>query len=150
MKTLLLDYEYGSKTLGSEREIEEAFGCPVLRPTSWQSTKNVLGQIWSKQKKVVEKRLGDVVIQEEAQVYVPRNGAIVDVVCFDTGTEAIKQFQRELRGDGRMTLPMWGELKADLDLFLQFVNQIPCSVILNVHSRPSKMKSWVLSNTCPM
>ena len=49
MKSLILDYEYGSKTLGSESEIENTFGCPVLRPTSWKATKSVLGQIWSKQ-----------------------------------------------------------------------------------------------------
>lgn len=138
MRTLLLDYENGSMTLGSDSQIESMFGCPVLKPTTWKATKGVLGQIWSRQKKAIEKRVGDVTITEEAHVYTPRNGASVDTIVFDTATEAIKQFQRELRGDGRMTLPMWGDLKNDLDMFFQFTNQIPCNCVLNVHSKPMK------------
>lgn len=134
----MLDFEYGSKSLGNEMDIERMFGYPVIRPENWHSTKQILGQIWKKEQERSTKQLGDILIEEESTRYVPKNGTTVDTLVFDTATESIKQFQRELRGDKRMTLPMWGDLKNDVDMFLRFINQLPCNVILNVHSKPVK------------
>jgi len=136
MKTLYIDTENGYKTLGNEQDIERMFGYPVLHPMTWQETKRILGQIWIKEINKVTKKIGDIHIDETSYSYVSKNGTSVDTLVFDTATESIKQFQRELKGDGRLTLPMWGELKSDIDMFLNFVNRIPVNVILNVHSKP--------------
>jgi hypothetical protein len=138
MKTLIFDFENGSKSLGSEVDIQRLFGYPVLKPSAWQSTRSILDQIWTKQSITDVRHIGNIPVRDSGFKYVPRNGTQVNTLVFDTATEAFKQYQRELRGKGKMTLPMWGEMKNDIDAFLAYINQLPCNVILNVHAKTIK------------
>ena len=60
----------------------------------------------------------------------------VSNMVLDTMTELVKQFQRHLtKGNHKMTLPQWGEMKSRLDKVLAIINTIPTSVICNVHGK---------------
>jgi len=57
----------------------------------------------------------------------------------DTGTELVKKYQRELQGTkDKLTIQQWGQIKNQLDILMNVVNQLPCSIIVNTHVKPIK------------
>lgn len=135
MNILMLDTEHGYKSLGSKEAIQKAFGLPLINITHWKQFTQLISQLYTVQQVTKDIKLGDIVVKETASVYKP-NGVDIDTMVIDTGTELVKKFQRELQGKSKkLTLPQWGELKSGLDFLLEMVNRIPCSVIINLHSK---------------
>jgi len=147
MKVLYFDLEHGSQTLGSQKHIQEIFGYSVLTPGSWDSFQHVLGQLYTKKKTVVEKRVGSLIVKEEQEAVVirtedritkePIKPVPVDALIIDTFSELSKKYMRSLikKETGKMMLQDWGKLKYRLDGCLDFVTRIPGIVICNVHSK---------------
>jgi len=147
MKVLYFDLEHGSQTLGSQKHIQEIFGYSVLTPGSWDSFQHVLGQLYTKKKTVVEKRVGSLIVKEEQEAVVirtedritkePIKPVPVDALIIDTFSELSKKYMRSLikQETGKMMLQDWGKLKYRLDGCLDFVTRIPGIVICNVHSK---------------
>jgi len=140
MKTLMFDLEHGSQTLGSKEYIHKQFGFPVLQPGSWDQFQNTIGKLY-KQETVTEKvKVGNLEIDEERTVVVPRNGTTVDALILDTFSELSKKYMRQLSDkDGKMKLQGWGQLKNKLDGALDFISKIPGVVICNCHSKVQTM-----------
>ena len=144
MKVLYFDLEKGSQTLGSDDNIQNIFGYPVLRPQTWGRFSNIIEQIYTKKETKEIKKVGGLEITEESFQVVPRNGTVVDTVVLDTFSELSKKFQRSLTDkDGTMKLNQWGRLKNKLDSALEFISQIPGIVILNCHSKSSTTDTGV-------
>ena len=142
MKTLYFDLEHGSQTLGSQQAIQKMFGYTVLSPGSWDSFQHVIGQLYTKKNKEVEKAIGPLVIKElQESVMLRDNAPKVDAVVIDTFSELSKKFMRSLvnKDSGKMMLQDWGKLKNKLDGCLEFVTQIPGVVICNCHSKIQTM-----------
>ena len=140
MKTLMFDLEHGSQTLGSKEYIHKQFGFPVLQPGTWDQFQNTIGKLY-KQETVTEKvKVGNLEIDEERTIVVPRNGTKVDALILDTFSELSKKYMRQLSDkDGKMKLQGWGQLKNKLDGALDFLSKIPGVVICNCHSKVQTM-----------
>ena len=145
MNVLYFDLEHGSQTLGSDQQIQKAFGYSVLRPGSWDSFQHVIGQLYTKKKAVVEKKIGTISIKEEQESVILRENIVVDTVVIDTFSELSKKFMRSLvnKETGKMMLQDWGKLKNKLDNCLEFVTQVPGTVICNVHAKYQTMDDGV-------
>lgn len=136
MKVLMFDLERGHKTIGSEEQIKNMFGFPVLAPSSFDDFTNIIKQIYTSQRKVIEKDLGGLVVKEASSHTVLKNGVSVDAVVFDTFSELSKKYMRSLcNKEGRMQMQDWGKLKNTLDQLLEFLTKIPGVVIMNCHSK---------------
>jgi len=136
MRVLLFDTENGSKSLGSKEKIQENFGYPVLRPTSWNGFNALLGQIYKQEIVQSEVSIGELKVKENRTVLIPKNGTDVGCIVLDTYTELVKKHQRELKGNSKtLSLPGWGELKNDIDMSLEIANKLPCNVVFNVHGK---------------
>ena len=136
MKILMFDLERGSKTLGNEGSIESMFGFPVLAPSTFDAFTNVITQIYTTQKKIVEKNVGGLKVQEEQTHTVLKNGVQVDALVLDTFSELSKKYMRSLCDkNGRMQMQDWGKLKNKLDQLLEWLTRIPGVVIMNCHSK---------------
>tara|TARA_R100000781_G_scaffold109551_1_gene74537 strand:- start:1983 stop:2732 length:750 start_codon:yes stop_codon:yes gene_type:complete len=140
MKTLMFDLEHGSQTLGSKEYIHKQFGFPVLQPGTWDQFQSTIGKLY-KQETVTEKvKVGNLEIDEERTIVVPRNGTKVDALILDTFSELSKKYMRQLSDkDGKMKLQGWGQLKNKLDGALDFLSKIPGVVICNCHSKVQTM-----------
>ena len=140
MKTLMFDLEHGSQTLGSKEYIHKQFGFPVLQPGTWDQFQNTMGKLY-KQEAVIEKiKVGNLEIDEERTIVVPKNGTQVDALILDTFSELSKKYMRQLSDkEGRMKLQGWGQLKNKLDGALDFLSKIPGVIICNCHSKIQTM-----------
>ena len=66
----------------------------------------------------------------------PKDGHKVECMVIDTASEMAKKYARELKGSqDALKLQQWGKLKDKLDSFFAFTNSIPCSLIVNCHSK---------------
>ena len=140
MKTLMFDLEHGSQTLGSKEYIHKQFGFPVLQPGTWDQFQSTMGKLY-KQESVTEKiKIGNLEIDEERTVVVPKNGTQVDALILDTFSELSKKYMRQLSDkEGRMKLQGWGQLKNKLDGALDFLSKIPGVIVCNCHSKIQTM-----------
>ena len=140
MKTLMFDLEHGSQTLGSKEYIHKQFGFPVLQPGTWDQFQNTMGKLY-KQEAVTEKiKIGNLEIDEERTIVVPKNGTQVDALILDTFSELSKKYMRQLSDkEGRMKLQGWGQLKNKLDGALDFLSKIPGVIVCNCHSKIQTM-----------
>jgi len=145
MKTLYFDLEHGSQTLGGQSIIKKLFGYEMLSPGSWTAFQNVIGSIYTKGYKDVEKRIGNMVIKESQETVVVRDKTTqIDAIVIDTFSELSKKFMRELAGEkGKMQLQSWGMLKNKLDSCLDFITKIPGVVICNCHGKIQTMDDGV-------
>ena len=140
MKTLMFDLEHGSQTLGSKEYIHKQFGFPVLQPGTWDQFQSTMGKLY-KQEAVTEKiKVGNLEIDEERTIVVPKNGTQVDALILDTFSELSKKYMRQLSDkEGRMKLQGWGQLKNKLDGALDFLSKIPGVIVCNCHSKIQTM-----------
>ena len=136
-RILLFDTEDGSKTLGGESHVQELFGCPPLKPDSWQSFRDTLASIYVDKKVEVEKKITpELVVKEVQSKTVLKNGTQMDGIIIDSFSELSKKFQRSLTGaDDKMKLQQWGVLKAGLDKCLEFIMKIPGVVVATCHTK---------------
>ena len=136
----MFDLEHGSQTLGSKEYIHKQFGFPVLQPGTWDQFQNTMGKLY-KQEAVTEKiKIGNLEIDEERTVVVPKNGTKVDALILDTFSELSKKYMRQLSDkEGRMKLQGWGQLKNKLDGALDFLSKIPGVIVCNCHSKIQTM-----------
>lgn len=139
MKLIYFDFENGGKTIGSESELKELFGFPVIALDSYSGFQSVMGQIF---KPVTSDRTIEIApgvsVTLPKRTVVKRDNVDVEAIALDTFTELVKKYQRELKGSGRMQLNKWGELKDTVDSLLEYLNGFPINVILNVHTRQEK------------
>ena len=140
MKTLMFDLEHGSQTIGSKEYIHKSFGFPVLQPGSFDQFQNTMGKLY-KGENVTEKiKVGDLEIDEQRTVVVPKNGTQIDALVLDTFSELSKKYMRQLSDkEGKMKLQGWGQLKNKLDGVLDFLSKIPGVIICNCHSKIQTM-----------
>ena len=140
MKTLMFDLEHGSQSIGSRDHINKIFGFPVLQPGSWDQFQDTMSKLYER-KTISEKiKVGNLEIDEERTVVVPRNGTTVDALVLDTFSELSKKYMRQLSDkDGRLKLQGWGQLKNKLDGALDFISKIPGVIVCNCHSRIQTM-----------
>lgn len=155
MNTLLFDTENGSKSIGGEQEIQNLFGNPVIRPTSWADFKSVMGVLF--ERKQVEKKfkIGTQEVTQNLSAIVRKSGVDVDAIVIDTTSALINMKQAELKAEGQgktkdtMTLNKYGELKDAVDSFATYVNQFPCHAILTVHAKPEKDEELGIQQITP-
>ena len=135
-KVLYFDLERGSKTLGSEEDIESLFGYPVLAPTTFDGFQKAISSMYTTKRIDRIKTVGSVKVPEVIEQAIPKEGVEIDVLVLDTFSELSKKYQRSICGkDGRLQMQDWGKLKNKLDQTLDYITKIPGIVILNVHSK---------------
>ena len=83
-RILLFDTEDGSKTLGGESHVQKLFGCPPLKPDSWDSFGNTLVQLYVDKVFEVEKMIAGIPIMETQQKKVLKDGVEIDGIIIDT------------------------------------------------------------------
>jgi len=137
MKTMLIDFENGRKTIGSDEKIKENFGFPPMKPVSWGGMQTILNQLFKEKVETTTIEIAPgITIEEEDKVVVQREGVGIECLVFDTFTEAVKKYMRELKGTKRkLDFAGWGDLKDSADLLLEYLNRFPTSIILNVHAK---------------
>ena len=139
MKDLYIDFEQGYKSLGSPEDINKNFGYPMLQFDTYSDFKKLLGSLFERKVIKEEVKIGAVTVPQESTKWVKKQGVDVDCIVLDTGTELVKKYQRELQaGKDKLTIQQWGQIKNQLDILMNVVNQLPCSVIVNVHAKPIK------------
>jgi len=137
MKTLLIDFENGRKSIGSDEKIKEHFGFPPLKPRDWAACDYALSQLFKEDVQEVDVEIApSVIIKEKFSVVAQRPGVGIECIVYDTFTEAVKKFARELKGTAKkLSLPQWGELKSTADDFLEYTNKFPTNIVMNVHAK---------------
>mgnify|MGYP003117907598 FL=1 len=139
MKVLYVDFEQGYKSLGSGDDIKNIFGYPMLQFDTYSDFKKLLGNLFERKKVQEEVQIGAVKVPQESTKWVKKPGVELDCIVLDTGTELVKKYQRELQGTkDKLTIQQWGQIKNQLDILMNVVNQLPCSVIVNTHAKPVK------------
>ena len=139
MKVLYVDFEQGYKSLGSPEDIKNDFGYPMLQFDNYSNFKKLLGNLFERKKVQEEVQIGAVKVPQESTKWVKKQGVELDCIILDTGTELVKKYQRELQGTkDKLTIQQWGQIKNQLDILMNVVNQLPCSVIVNTHAKPIK------------
>ena len=139
MKVLYVDFEQGYKSLGSPEDINKNFGYPMLQFDTYTDFKKLLGNLFERKVVKEEVQIGGIKVPQESTKWVKKQGVDVDCIVLDTGTELVKKYQRELQaGKDKLTIQQWGQIKNQLDILMNVVNQLPCSVIVNTHTKPIK------------
>ena len=139
MKVLYLDFEQGYKSLGSPDDIKNSFGYPMLQFDKYSDFKKLLGSLFERKTVQEEVQIGAIKVPQESTKWVRKDGVDLDCIVLDTGTELVKKYQRELQGTkDKLTIQQWGQIKNQLDILMNVVNQLPCSVIVNVHTKPMR------------
>ena len=139
-RILLFDTEDGSKTLGGESTVQELFGCPPLKPDSWDSFQKTLVQLYVDKTFEVEKKIAGISIMETQQRKVLKDGVEIDGIIIDTFSELSKKFQRKLVGTkSAMQMQDWGRLKMGLDDLLEKLMRIPGIIVLTCHTKIQNM-----------
>jgi hypothetical protein len=139
MKVLYLDFEQGYKSLGSPDDISNSFGYPMLQFDKYSYFKKLLGSLFERKTIQEEVQIGAIRVPQESTKWVRKDGVDLDCIVLDTGTELVKKYQRELQGTkDKLTIQQWGQIKNQLDILMNVVNQLPCSVIVNVHTKPMR------------
>ena len=150
MKTLYIDFEQGYKSLGSKEDIQKNFGLPMLSFDSWKEFKGLLGQLLERKKTQSEVIIDGIKVPQESIKWEFKKGINIDCIVIDTGTELIKKYQRELQGTkDKLTLQQWGQMKNQIDTLMTLINQIPCSVIFNVHCKNVRDEELGLQKVYP-
>ena len=142
MKILFFDLERGSQTLGGQAHIQKLFGLPMLAPATWDAFNDILKQIYSIKKTIVEQKVSGITVKEEQRASVLNEGVDLQAVVIDTFSELSKKKQRELvakRQGRQMQIPDWGVLRNSLDEMLVKVTSLPGIVIANCHSKISSL-----------
>lgn len=149
-KVLYFDFENSFKSLGSEETIAERFGYPIMRSSSWEEAHGVISNIMRYEDKVVEVPLfGDIKATETRRVWSinPKlankagdNFKEDTTLVFDTLSELVKKYTRELSNGGKRKLGFaeWGEIKSGLDVFTEFLNGCPANIVVNAHAKAQK------------
>jgi len=139
-RILLFDTEDGSKTLGGESHVQELFGCPPLKPDTWDSFIDTLKQLYVDKTSMVEKKIAGIPIMETQQKKVLKDGVEIDGIIVDTFSELSKKFQRKLVGSkSAMQMQDWGKLKMGLDALLESLMRIPGVIVLTCHTKIQSM-----------
>ena len=139
MKVLYVDFEQGYKSLGSPDDIKQNFGYPLLQFDKYSDFKKLLGGLFERKTTQQDVQIGGIKVPQEATRWVAKEGLDIDCLILDTGTELVKKYQRELQaGKDKLTIQQWGQIKNQLDILMNVVNQLPCSVIINVHAKPMR------------
>ena len=139
MKVLYVDFEQGYKSLGSPDDIKQNFGYALLQFDKYSDFKKLLGGLFERKTTQQDVQIGDVKVPQEATRWVAKEGVDIDCLVLDTGTELVKKYQRELQGTkDKLTIQQWGQIKNQLDVLMNVVNQLPCSVIVNTHIKPMR------------
>ena len=139
-RILLFDTEDGSKTLGGESSVQKLFGCPPLKPDTWDSFGKTLVQLYVDKVFHVEKKIAGIPVMETQQKKVLRDGVEIDGIIIDTFSELSKKFQRKLVGTkSAMQMQDWGRLKMGLDDLLEKLMRIPGVVVLTCHTKIQNM-----------
>lgn len=150
MKTLYIDFEQGYKSLGSKEDIQKNFGLPMLQFDSWKEFKALLGQLLERKTIKEEVVIDGIKVPQESVRWEFKKGINIDCIVIDTGTELIKKYQRELQGGkDKLTLQQWGTMKNQIDTLMTLINQIPCSMIFNVHCKNVKDEELGISKIYP-
>jgi hypothetical protein len=139
MKVLYIDFEQGYKSLGSTEDITKSFGYPMIQFDKYSDFKKLLGSLFERKVIHEEVQIGTVTVPQESTKWVRKPGVELDCIVLDTGTELVKKYQRELQGTkDKLTIQQWGQIKNQLDVLMNVVNQLPCSVIVNTHVKPMR------------
>ena len=139
-RILLFDTEDGSKTLGGESHVQELFGCPPLKPDTWDSFIDTLKQLYVDKTSKVEKKIAGIPIMETQQKKVLKDGVEIDGIIVDTFSELSKKFQRKLVGSkSAMQMQDWGKLKMGLDALLESHMRSPGVIVLTCHTKIQSM-----------
>ena len=139
MKVLYIDFEQGYKSLGSPADIKENFGYPMLQFDKYSDFKKLLGSLFERKTIQEEVQIGSIKVPQESTRWVYKDGVELDCIVVDTGTELVKKYQRELQGTkDKLTIQQWGQIKNQLDILMNVVNQLPCSIIVNTHIKPMR------------
>ena len=111
----------------------------MLQFDKYSDFKSLLGKLFERKVVQEEVKVGAVTVPQESTKWVRKKGVDLDCIVLDTGTELVKKYQRELQGTkDKLTIQQWGQIKNQLDILMNVVNQLPCSVIVNVHTKPMK------------
>ena len=125
MKVLYVDFEQGYKSLGSIVDISKNFGYPMLQFDTYTDFKKLLGSLFERKVVKQEVKIGAVVVPQESTKWVKKEGVDIDCIVIDTGTELVKKYQRELQaGKDKLTIQQWGQIKNQLDILMNVVNQL--------------------------
>ena len=136
MKTLYVDLENGYKSLGSREAIKQMFGYSPLEFNTFSDFSSFIAQLWTRQRVQSVVDIDGVQVKQTAIKVVPKDGHKVECMVIDTASEMAKKYARELKGSqDALKLQQWGKLKDKLDSFFAFTNSIPCSLIVNCHSK---------------
>jgi len=116
------------------------FGCPPLKPDTWDSFGKTLVQLYVDKVFQVEKKIAGIPVMETQQKKVLRDGVEIDGIIIDTFSELSKKFQRKLVGNkSAMQMQDWGRLKMGLDDLLEKLMRIPGVVVLTCHTKIQNM-----------
>jgi len=136
MRTLYVDLENGYKSLGSKESIKNRFGYLPLNFETFTDFSSFIGQLWKKEKVNTTVDIDGVSITQSSYKVVAKDNHKIECMVIDTGSEMAKKFARELKGNAdALKLQQWGKLKDKLDSFFSFTNSIPCSLVVNCHSK---------------
>ena len=136
MKTLYVDLENGYKSLGSRDSIKQMFGYAPLEFNTFSDFSSFIAQLWTRERVESVVDIDGVKVNQTALKVVPKDGHKVECLVIDTASEMAKKYARELKGSAdALKLQQWGKLKDKLDSFFAFTNSIPCSLIVNCHSK---------------
>jgi len=136
MKTLYVDLENGYKSLGSKASIKSMFGYEPLGFNTFTDFSTFIAQLWTRERIESVVDIDGVKVKQTALNVVPRDSHKIECLIIDTGSEMAKKYARELKGSAdALKLQQWGKLKDKLDSFFSFTNSIPCSLIVNCHSK---------------
>ena len=136
MKTLYVDLENGYKSLGSRDAIKQMFGYAPLEFNTFSDFSSFIGQLWTRERVQSVVDIDGVKVNQTAIKVVPKDNHKVQCMVIDTASEMAKKYARELKGSqDALKLQQWGKLKDKLDSFFAFTNSIPCSLIVNCHSK---------------
>ncbi|QDP56892.1 MAG: hypothetical protein Unbinned3849contig1000_24 [Prokaryotic dsDNA virus sp.] len=136
MKTLYIDLENGYKSLGSKSDIKKMFGYQPLSFETFSDFGAFVKQIWTRKKTVENIDIDGIPVAQESYKITAKEGTSIEGLVIDTGSEMAKKYVRELKGkNDALKLQQWGKLKDILDAFFSYLNSIPCSTIVNCHSK---------------
>ena len=141
-KILMFDTEHGSHTLGGEKEIQEMFNCPVLKPAQFSDFRKIITDMYTVQRVEVDKKISDdFVIKEVQEKTILKNGIEINTLIIDSFSELAKKYQRSLLDkSGTMKLMAWSKLKNTLDTLLEFITKVPGVLVVTCHSKTETLE----------
>ena len=136
MKTLYVDLENGYKSLGSKEDIKNMFGYDMLSFQTFSDFRNFVGKVWTMKKVQKTITIDGIEVNQVSEEFVAKEGTSVECLVIDTGSEMAKKYVRELKGTAdTLKLQQWGKLKDVMDKFFSSINNIPCNLVINCHSK---------------